>query len=154
MNFYIKGEIDVMFFLGPDVHDGYPISMYRWIDVRPKRILSLRQGRSEHRVHRVATATFWRTFHHDGKISPGWWGWEVHAHPLSLYLPLCSKLWCTLQLRGQIHSHYFYSTSICTLWIGACMMDIHIHAVWDVRGKDMGFWHQKKFDTSGILTLQ
>jgi hypothetical protein len=27
-----------------------------------------------HRVHRVATATFWRTFHNDGKISPGWWG--------------------------------------------------------------------------------
>ncbi len=25
-----------------------------------------------HRVHRVATATFWRTFHHDGKIAqPG-----------------------------------------------------------------------------------
>ncbi len=21
-------------------------------------------------THRVATATFWRTFHHDGKISP------------------------------------------------------------------------------------
>ncbi len=25
-----------------------------------------------HRVHRVATAAFWRTFHHEGKISPGW----------------------------------------------------------------------------------
>jgi hypothetical protein len=23
-------------------------------------------------THRVATAVFWRTFHHDGKISPGW----------------------------------------------------------------------------------
>jgi hypothetical protein len=23
-----------------------------------------------HRVHRVAMATFWRTFHHDGKINP------------------------------------------------------------------------------------
>jgi hypothetical protein len=28
-----------------------------------------------HRVHRTATATFWRTFHHDGKISLGRWGW-------------------------------------------------------------------------------
>ncbi len=27
-----------------------------------------------HRVHRVAMANFWRTFHHDGKINPGWWG--------------------------------------------------------------------------------
>jgi hypothetical protein len=24
-----------------------------------------------HRVHRVATAAFWHTFHHEGKISPG-----------------------------------------------------------------------------------
>ncbi len=38
-----------------------------------------------HRVHRVATAAFWRTFHHDGKISPGWWGWGMHAHPLLIY---------------------------------------------------------------------
>ncbi len=38
-------------------------------------------------TNRVAMADFWRTFHHEGKISPGWWGWGVHAHPLSLYLP-------------------------------------------------------------------
>ncbi len=35
----------------------------------------------------MATADFWRTFHHDGKISSGWWGWGVHAHLLSLHLP-------------------------------------------------------------------
>jgi hypothetical protein len=33
----------------------------------------------------------------------------VHAHPLSLCLPSCTKLQCTLQLRGQIHSPYFIS---------------------------------------------
>ncbi len=54
-------------------------------------------------THRVAIATFWHTFHPDGKISPAWWGRGVHAHPLSLYLPSRSKLCCTLQLRGQIH---------------------------------------------------
>ncbi len=33
-------------------------------------------------THRVAIADFWHyTSHHDGKISPGWWGWGVHAHP-------------------------------------------------------------------------
>ncbi len=53
------------------------------------------------RPHRVATAAFWRTFHHDGKMSP-----------LSLYLPSRIKLQCTLQLRGQIHSHYFISTTM------------------------------------------
>ncbi len=26
----------------------------------------------ERKVNRVAMATFWRTFHHDGKISPAW----------------------------------------------------------------------------------
>ncbi len=51
-----------------------------------------------HRVHRVATAAFWRAFHYEGKISPGWWGWGVHAHPLSLHLPSPVKLQCTLQL--------------------------------------------------------
>jgi hypothetical protein len=68
-------------------------------------------------THRVAMATFRRTFHHDGKISLAWWGWGVHAHPLSQYLPSRTKLWCNLQLRGQTHSPYFYSTPISTLWI-------------------------------------
>ncbi len=35
----------------------------------------------------MAMATSWRTFHHDGKSSLSWWGWRVHAHPLSnIYL--------------------------------------------------------------------
>jgi len=62
-------------------------------------------------------AAFWRTFHHDGKISSAWVGWSVHALPLFLYLPLRAKLWCTLQLIGQIHIPYFSSISICTLLI-------------------------------------
>jgi hypothetical protein len=53
-------------------------------------------------THRVATAAFWRTFYHDGKISPGLWEWELHVHlPLSQYLPSRSKLQCTLQLKGR-----------------------------------------------------
>jgi hypothetical protein len=47
---------------------------------------------------------------HDEKISPAWCGWGVHALPLSLYLPSIAKLWCTLQLRGQVHYYYFSST--------------------------------------------
>ncbi len=35
-------------------------------------------------THRVAIANFWRPFYHKGKIHPGWWGWGVHTHPLSL----------------------------------------------------------------------
>ncbi len=39
-------------------------------------------------------------------------GWVLRARPLSLYVPSRTKLWCTLQLRGQIRSPwpYFYST--------------------------------------------
>ncbi len=95
-------------------------------------------------THRVANATFWRTFHHDGKISPAWWGRGMH--PPSLYQPSRTKLWCTVhsswegwyiplfllypymysvlqppgilwtQFSGQTHSPYFYSPSICILW--------------------------------------
>ncbi len=43
-------------------------------------------GICKHKVHRMAKAIFWRTFHHAGKISPGWVGDARHAHPLSLYL--------------------------------------------------------------------
>ncbi len=36
-------------------------------------VINLQSGRgtSHHRVHRVATAAFWRTFSDEGKISPG-----------------------------------------------------------------------------------
>ncbi len=57
----------------------------------------------------------WHTFHHDGKFSPASWGKRVHAS-LSLYLSSRAKLWCTLQLRGQIHSSYFSSTLLSPLW--------------------------------------
>ncbi len=50
----------------------------------------------DHRVHRVATVAIWRTYGHEGKICPGWCGWGVHAHPLSLHLPSTVKLQCTL----------------------------------------------------------
>ncbi len=52
--------------------------------------------------------------HHDWKISPAWWRGGMHA--LSLFLPSLTKLWCMLQLRGQIHCPYFYTSSIhiCT----------------------------------------
>ncbi len=73
-------------------------------------------GGSVHKVHRVATAAFWRTFSDGGKMSPGWWGWGVHAHPLSLHLSLPVKLQCTLHMSGQTHQPCFISRKICTLW--------------------------------------
>ncbi len=56
-------------------------------------------------THRVATPAFWRTFHRDGKISPGLVRvGGCTSTPLSLNLTSRTKLLCTLQLRGQIHS--------------------------------------------------
>ncbi len=37
---------------------------------------------SNHIVHKVATAAFWRTFSHEGKISPGWGGGGACPPPL------------------------------------------------------------------------
>jgi hypothetical protein len=42
---------------------------------RTKKTLTAWLESLEHRVHRVATAAFWRTFSDEGKIGPGWWGW-------------------------------------------------------------------------------
>ncbi len=42
-----------------------------------------------------------------------WWGGGGARPPLSLYLPSRTKLWCILQLRGQMHSPYFCSTLVC-----------------------------------------
>ncbi len=41
---------------------------------------------------------------------------EKSAQPGELNLPSRTKLRCTLQLRGQVHSPHFYSTPVCTLW--------------------------------------
>ncbi len=44
---------------------------------------------------------FWHTFHHNGKVSPGWLGWGGGTPtPDSHYLPSRTKLQCTLQLSG------------------------------------------------------
>ncbi len=45
--------------------------------------------------NRVAMTTLWRTFHHDGKISPGWWGWGCMPTPFhSNYIQSCSVRSC------------------------------------------------------------
>ena len=41
---------------------------------------------------RVATAAFWRTFHHEGKISPGWWGGGGARPPPFITFTITSKV--------------------------------------------------------------
>ncbi len=69
-----------------------------------------------HRLHGVAMATFWRTFHHDGKISPGC-SEDAGARPPPFILStITSSGVRSNYIRLQIHSPYFSSTPICTLW--------------------------------------
>jgi hypothetical protein len=73
----------------------------------------------DHRVH-----TEWQcplpTFHHDGKISPGWCGWGVYVYTLSIYQQSRTKLWCMPQLRGKVHS------PMSTLFLYVlCVRDYH-----------------------------
>ncbi len=42
-------------------------------------------GGYTHRVHRVMMAAFWRTFHHEGKISPGWCGRGARPTPFTTF---------------------------------------------------------------------
>ncbi len=69
-------------------------------------------------TNRLAMTTFWRIFHHDCKFCPDWWVGGLHALPLSLYLSSRAQLWCTLQLRWQIHSSYFSSTFVSCVGFG------------------------------------
>ncbi len=67
----------------------------------------------QHRVHRVAMATLQRTFHH----SP--------FHSTVSTIPSRAKVRCTVQLSGQMHSPYFYSTPIFTLWLSKRLCNVH-----------------------------
>jgi hypothetical protein len=68
-------------------------------------------------AHRAAMATFWRTFHHDGKISSAWWGWGGGVTPYPFHsIYHHEQSCCVSSLRGQILS-YFSSTTIYILYI-------------------------------------
>ncbi len=63
-------------------------------------------------THRVATGAFWRTFHHDGKICPAWWGTITYkvagkapaesTDTLPLF-HLYPFVLCGLQYKGNVH---------------------------------------------------
>jgi hypothetical protein len=70
-------------------------------------------------THRVAIADFWHTFHHEGKISPGWCGCGAHAHPPFNILPSRTKLQYTLELSAMI-------LAVCSVH---CMYNLYILTV-------------------------
>ncbi len=64
-------------------------------------------------THRVAMVPFWRTFHHDGKISPAWWGYGGARPPtftiFTITLSKTTANWasCFEQLCSTFLSLYF-----------------------------------------------
>ncbi len=71
--------------------------------------------------------TFWRTFHHDEKISPAWWGWGVsRPHPFTIFTITCKFVLYAPAERAERLS-FFYSNPICTLWAkaGACLFIVY-----------------------------
>jgi hypothetical protein len=58
-----------------------------------------------HRVHRVVSSAFWRTFSHEGKICLGWWGWGGARPPPFITFTITSKvaMYAPAEWGGQIH---------------------------------------------------
>ncbi len=88
------------------------------------KVLKLTDGTASGQNHRVHTewqwpATFRRTFHHDGKISPSWWGWGVHAHcppPLTLSNITYKVAVYAFSWEADTLTLFLIYPCICTLW--------------------------------------
>ncbi len=124
---FLRVVLSATFLLLYNIYNLY-IHRYMIGDCKEKNILF------DHRAHWVAVATLWRTFHHDGKISPAWWGWGEHSLPLSLYL--LSRVVGTLLPRGQIHSSIFllypYMHSVGRL-TGVCILSPNLYTFMEPR---------------------
>jgi len=87
-----------------------------------------------HRLHIVATAYFWRTFHHDGKLALAGEGGGVTGYPPFTIstndaiwsLQSRTELWCTRQLRGQI----LYTPHIYTHIWSLCVRSTSMTGNW------------------------
>ncbi len=77
-----------------------------------KYIWMVRYGQS---TDRVATAAFWRTFHHDGKIC--WWGWGG-ARPPPFHATITYKVAVYAPAEWADAPPCFISTNICTYFVG------------------------------------
>jgi hypothetical protein len=69
-----------------------------------------------HRVHRMVTDTFWRTFHPNEKISTGWWGWGCMPTPFHHMYRHVQHFVLYAPAERADTLPFFYSTPICTLW--------------------------------------
>jgi hypothetical protein len=66
--------------------------------------------------HRVATSAVWRTFRHEGKISPDCWGWGVHAQSPTPFhhITITSKV--AVYAPAEREDTRISSLPLCTQW--------------------------------------
>jgi len=81
-------------------------------------VYSFWQAVGPQRTHRAATTGFWRTFHHDGKISPGRVrvGGERAPHFTIFTITYKVAVYAPAERAHTLNLQYFISTAICTLW--------------------------------------
>jgi hypothetical protein len=68
---------------------------------------------TRHRVHRVATTSFWCAFHQDGKMSPGWLGLGYTLTPFH-YIYHHVQSWC---VRSSWEGRYTRPISTLPLYV-------------------------------------
>ncbi len=65
----------------------------------------------------MATATFWRTFHHEGKIGEGGGGARPPSFTLfAITYKVAVYVYAPGERADTLTLPYFISTPICTLW--------------------------------------
>jgi hypothetical protein len=64
---------------------------------------------------REATATFWRTLHHDGKISLVPLGWGVHSHPPITISTIIYKIVVYAPAERAPYSHHISTLPLYVL---------------------------------------
>jgi hypothetical protein len=80
-------------------------------------------------THRVATTAFWRTFHHDGKICPDWWGWGG-AQPFLTIFTITYKVGA--ERADTLPLLHLYPYVLCGLLSTTAMPDclVFLNVIW------------------------
>ncbi len=114
-------------------------------------------------IHRVATATFWRAFRHDNKISPAWWAGACTPSPFHSIYHHQQSCGVRSSWEGRyMYSPYFSCTPICTLWTLLyvilcpffCLLSAHIIFFYTcLRHCACWEWEKNKYDFRGSPCL-
>ncbi len=112
-------------------------------------------------AHLVPTGAFWRTFHHDGKICPDWWGRGMHAQPFPCTLFTITykiAVYAPAKRADTLTLFYLYPYVLCGLG-PTCHLPAfnqHWNAAAGLPNHMIGevSWDPKKEDNLGPLSIQ